>query len=167
MMPFLVGRLEPFGDLTAGLECLLNGEGPSIQPRLERFPLRKLEDEEAPSLGFLKTVDRGDIGMVQDGQELGLPLEPGHSLLVLGKGSRKDLDGDVATEVLVNGPIDLAHPACADVFENFIAASENGPRMIVRTGDSRVLVREGETALGEVSEVAQLPQNRDVSGLSV
>jgi len=59
-------------------------------------------------------VYRGDIGMVQDSKELSLPLEPGHSLLVLGEGRRKNLYGDVATEILINGPINLAHPACAD-----------------------------------------------------
>jgi hypothetical protein len=65
--------------------------------------------------------------MVQHGQKLGLTLEPGHSLLVLGKGGRKNLYGDVAAKVLVNGPIDLAHPARAYLSENFVAASENSP----------------------------------------
>jgi hypothetical protein len=86
---------------------------------------RELKDKEFASLGALKTVDRGDIGMVQDGKELSLPFEPGHSLLVLGEGGRKNLYGDVAAKVLVNSPIDLAHPARAYLSEDFIAAGVN------------------------------------------
>jgi hypothetical protein len=66
--------------------------------------------------------------MVQDSQELSFPFEPGHSLLIVGEGGRKDFYGDVATEIFINGAMDLAHAAGAYPFEDFISASENRPR---------------------------------------
>jgi hypothetical protein len=66
--------------------------------------------------------------MVQDGKELGLPLEPGHSLLVLSKRRGEDLDGDMTAKIPVKGPIDLPHPAGADWVQDLITAGENSPR---------------------------------------
>ena len=163
---FLMGRLEPFGNLAAGLERLINQEGPFVQPRLERLPFRQLKHKEATSLRFLESMYRRDIGVVQDGQDLSLPLESGHSLLVLGKGRRKGLDGDMATEILIESPIDLPHPASAYLSENFVAAGVNSPRGDKADRRLEGFGEGGGLAFAEISAVAQLPQNRDVSGLS-
>ena len=52
----------------------------------------------------------------RDGQ--GLALEAGQELAVLGDGRGKDLDRDVALELRVPGPVDLAHAAHADPVED-------------------------------------------------
>jgi hypothetical protein len=57
---------------------------------------------------------RADVRVVERGDGLRLALEALASLLVLGEGRGKDLDGDAAVEARVLPAPDLAHPAGAD-----------------------------------------------------
>ena len=63
--------------------------------------------------GPLDAVDGADIGMVQRGQHLGLPLKAPHPLPVGGELFGQDLERDLAAELGVCGAVDLAHPAGA------------------------------------------------------
>jgi len=46
-------------------------------------------------------VDRADVRVVQGGRSLGLPLEAAEGLRIVGKFFRKELQGDVTTELEV------------------------------------------------------------------
>jgi hypothetical protein len=50
-------------------------------------------------------------GVVERGEHLRLPLEPRETLGVRGEDRRQQLQRDVATELRVGRPVDLAHPA--------------------------------------------------------
>ena len=64
--------------------------------------------------GFLEPVDRGDVGMIQGRERLGLALEPRQALEISGERVGKDLDRDLATERRVRRPVDLPHAPFAD-----------------------------------------------------
>jgi hypothetical protein len=56
-----------------------------------------------------------DAGVIQGGQDLRFPLEAGEPVGVPGDGLGQDLDGHVALQLRVRGPVDLAHAAGADL----------------------------------------------------
>ena len=62
-------------------------------------------------LGFLDAVDGGDVRVVEAGEDLRLPLEPGEPIRVRREGVREDLQRDLAIELRVGGLPDLAHAA--------------------------------------------------------
>ena len=82
--------------------------------------LHELQDEKAPAIRFLQTVDRCDIRMVQGGEQVRLALEPGQALLVGGEVLGQDLDGNVALQVRITGPIHLTHAARTERFKDLV-----------------------------------------------
>ena len=52
--------------------------------------------------------------MVEAGEDLRLPREPGQAVRVSGEGVGEDLQGNLAAQLGVGGLPDLAHPALAD-----------------------------------------------------
>ncbi len=52
--------------------------------------------------------------MVEAGEDLGLPLEPGEPIRVRREGVRQDLQGDLPVELGVGGLPDLAHSALTE-----------------------------------------------------
>ena len=71
---------------------------------------------------LVQAVDRADVGMVQRGENLRLAFEARHSPGVLGEGRRQHLQRDVAAELHVGSPIDLAHSAGADLLGNLVVS---------------------------------------------
>ena len=62
----------------------------------------------------------GNVRIIQRGQDLSLPLEPGQPLSILGELLRQDLDGDLALQIGVLGPIYLSHPAFTDLLSDLV-----------------------------------------------
>ena len=56
-------------------------------------------------------MNRRDVRVVERGQHLRFPLEPGQPLRVVHEGVGEDLQGDITVELGVTGLVDLAHPA--------------------------------------------------------
>jgi hypothetical protein len=109
-MPHLVRRLETLRNLLCDLEGLVNWDPSALQTFRQILAFDELEDEEGLAVRLLEPVDRRDVGMVQRGEEMGLALETGEPLGVPGHVGRKRLDGDLAAELRVGGPVDLPHP---------------------------------------------------------
>ena len=65
--------------------------------------------------GLFETVDVGDVGMIQGGQELRLTFEPREAFGIGGKQVWQDLDRDVAIQFPVARAIHLSHPALAEL----------------------------------------------------
>ena len=70
----------------------------------------------------LEAVDRGDVGVIELGEELRFALEARQALLVLGEGGRQDLDRHLALQARVGGAIDLAHAALAELGGDLVGA---------------------------------------------
>jgi hypothetical protein len=69
---------------------------------------------------FVKTIDGGDVGVVQRGQQLGLAVEARQPLGLARHVGRKHLDRDLAVEGGVLGLPDHAHPALADLLDQAV-----------------------------------------------
>jgi hypothetical protein len=112
--PFLVRRLERFGDLPRDRQSLAHRQRAAPQALGEVLALHELEDEERRALGLLDAVDGGDARVVERGEQLRLAPEAGEALRVAGHLGREHLDRHVARELRVGGAVDLAHPTRAD-----------------------------------------------------
>ena len=110
----LVRGLEGRGDLLRDLERLGDGQPSPFQALGQVFSLYELEDEEGPPVRFFEAVDRGDVRMVQRGEQLRLASETGQPLGIGHHLDGQDLDRHLAAELRVGGAVDLAHPAGAD-----------------------------------------------------
>ena len=55
-----------------------------------------------------------NVGVVERGEHLRLPLEPSEAIRIIGKRLRQDFEGHITVEIGVSGPIHLAHAAFAD-----------------------------------------------------
>ena len=56
-------------------------------------------------------MDSGNVGVVEAGEDLRLPLEPGEAIRISREGVGEDLQRDLAVELRVGGLPDLAHAA--------------------------------------------------------
>ena len=74
------------------------------------------------AVAAFETIDRGDVGMVQRGEHLGLALEPGETLRIRRDRFRQNLDRDGALQVGVGGPIHLSHATGAERRGYFVRA---------------------------------------------
>ena len=112
--PRLVGRLQRLGDLLRNRQRLVRWDRPLRDPVGERRPLHQLQHQRPRPLGLLDTVDGGDVGMVEAGEDPRLPLEPGEAIRVRREGVGQDLQRDLAVELGVGGLPDLAHAALTE-----------------------------------------------------
>jgi hypothetical protein len=86
----------------------------------ERLPLDELHHERLPAARILEAVDLGDVGVIQRREDVGFALEPRQPFGIVGEERRQDLDGDIAVELCVACPVDLAHAARANRGQNLI-----------------------------------------------
>ena len=98
------------------------GIAPRANPLRQIFPLDQFHHEGVHTGGFLESVDRGDVWMIQRRQRFCLALEPRQALEISRERVGKDLDGDLATERRVRRPIDLSHPSFANRRGHFVDA---------------------------------------------
>ena len=115
----LVRLLEGFGDLLRDLEGLADRDRPALQALGEVLAGDELHGEEVSGRPVgerraLEAVDVGDARVVERGEDLRLALEAGQPIGIGGEGLGKQLDRDVAAELRVRRPVDVAHPARAD-----------------------------------------------------
>src|SRR2546425_13340143 len=66
------------------------------------------------AIGFLDSVDRGDMGMIQGGQHTRLAFESQQPFGIERKGSGENLDGYIPAKFGVPRAVDLTHTASAD-----------------------------------------------------
>src|SRR3954452_16195281 len=88
----------------------------------QRLDLDQLEDEREHAARVVGAVDRGDVRMIERGQQFGFPLKTGDPASVAGEHLRQDLDGDFAAKLRVARAIDFAHAAGADGVDDFVTA---------------------------------------------
>ncbi|MBK6407866.1 MAG: hypothetical protein IPF66_24335 [Holophagales bacterium] len=97
--PLLVRLLEGFRDLAGDGEGLVERERPALQPLGEVLARHELHDEGAHAAGLFEAVDRGDVGVLQLGENLRLALEAGEAVRVRRERLREDLDRDLALQL--------------------------------------------------------------------
>jgi hypothetical protein len=97
-----------------------DGSGPPGQPLRQVLPHCQLHRQEADPFRLVQSVDHGDVGMIERGEELRFPVKPRQSLGVLGEDIREDLDGDRSVERRIGRFPDHPHPALADLFHETV-----------------------------------------------
>ena len=110
----LVRRFERLPDLLEDRERLARRHRAMGQSLGQRLARHELHLEERGVAHFLEPVQRGDVGMVERGKQPCLALEPALVLRVARIELVQDLEGDLAAEPDVFGPIHLAHASGAE-----------------------------------------------------
>ncbi len=65
---------------------------------------------------------RGDVRMIQRGEDFGFALKTREPIGISGERWRQDLDRDLTLQLGVGRPIHLPHPAFADLRGDFVDA---------------------------------------------
>ena len=114
--PRLVRRFQRLGNLLRNRQRVVDWNRALRDTVDEGRPLDQLQDQRAASLDlvFRNAVDGGDVRVVEAGQDLGFPLEPGEAIRISREGVGEDLQRDLAVELGVGGLPDLAHAALAN-----------------------------------------------------
>ena len=118
----LVGRFERLGELQEQRKRFVERKRPSGQALRQRLALDELHDEDLLTFELLEPVERGDTGVVERGEKLGLTLEPRQALSILSESLKQHFDGYVAPKLFVPSPIDLPHPALSEQIDDFEGA---------------------------------------------
>jgi hypothetical protein len=118
--PLLVSSLERLGDLEGGADGGGRRHRAGGQDLPERAAIDELHDEEAPAGGFLESVERRDIGMIQRREHPGFAPEPRHAIAVREKCVEDDLDGDITAKSRVTGAVDGSHAAFTGQFDDVV-----------------------------------------------
>ena len=96
----LVRRLERFRDLLRDRDRFVDGNRSALQALGEVLALDQLEHEEAAAVrDSFEAVDRADVGMVEGGEELRLPLEAREALGIARHLGGQHLDRHLAVEL--------------------------------------------------------------------
>ena len=69
---------------------LIQRDRPLGNPVSECRPLHQLQHQRPRARGFLDAVDGGDVGVVETGEDLRLPREPGEAIRVSREGVGQD-----------------------------------------------------------------------------
>ena len=81
-------RFQGSSDLFGDRQGRIQGNRPLRDPVGEGGAIHELQDERPRPLGLFDAVDLRDVGVVQRGEDLCLPLEPGEAIWIIGEGVR-------------------------------------------------------------------------------
>ena len=90
--------------------------------RRQVLALDQFHDEGRRAPALFQAVDAGDVRMVQRREDFGFALKPSQPIVIRRDGRRQDLDGDLALQPGVGGPIHLPHSALTEQGGDFIDA---------------------------------------------
>jgi hypothetical protein len=126
----LVGGLERIRNLSGNQERFGDRNRTLCDSVGERRPVDELHDERRCGACLLETVNRGDVRMIQRGEDFGFAPEPAEALDIRRELIRKHFDGDSPLQIRIAGAVDLAHPAFAELSGDFVwaEASARGER---------------------------------------
>ena len=113
---------ERFGELLRNRQGFIEGDRPLRDAVGERGALDQLHHEKRGRVVLLERVNRGDAGVIERREHLGLAGEARETIGIARKRVGQDLQRDIASERRVTRAIDLAHPAGAQQAADFVDA---------------------------------------------
>jgi hypothetical protein len=137
----LVRRFERVGDLSGDGQRLGQRDGAARDVRGEILAFDEFHHQGREVGRLLEAVDRGNVRVVQRGQDFSFTLEPCEAIRVAGDRCGQHLDRDGPLEIAVGGAIDLTHTTRTDLRGDFVGTD-------VRAGS------EGQVALKYMSGTA-------------
>jgi len=128
---FLVGGGHRFGQRYGDLEELLETQAAGWHDVVEPPPFHQLHGEEVEAIGLFHRVDGDDVGMIEGGDGLGLALESLQALLAGGEIRREDFQSNVPPQCGVFGPVDLTHPALAELGGDSVVGKRGADHLLI------------------------------------
>jgi hypothetical protein len=110
----LVRRLKPAGKLRAQPHHVLLRERALPKLLFQRRPDHELHHQEVDPFGRVEVEERGNVGVAQAREDHRLLAEAPPRLVVGQRTGGQDLEGDVPAQLLVPGPVHLAHAPGAE-----------------------------------------------------
>ena len=111
MMPFSCAASSASAIWRAMSSATSSGSGPLARRSASVGPSTSSITMACTAAGDFETVNRGDVGMVQGGEQARLALQPGDALRIAGQRRRQHLDGDLSMQPRIERAIHLAHAA--------------------------------------------------------
>ena len=118
----LMGGFKGFGDLAGEGLDFREGDRTSFHAVADGLARDQFHGEGSAAVGFDESVDDGDVGMVQRGEDFRFAIEASEAVGVVGEGPGENFDGGVAVELGVAGAVDFAHAARAQGREDSVVA---------------------------------------------
>ena len=146
-----VREREGFTDAADDAHGLVDVERPAVGDEgAGVLALDVLHHDERAGLIAFEREDAHDVGVAQLRDRAGFAHEALHGFLVADLGAADSLYGDVAVEIDIMGPVDDAHPALAEAFDDAVLSAGDGAETLGRfVGGVGVVARER----GEVGAV--------------
>ena len=109
----VVRRLERFGDLPRHRQRIDEWQRTAFNPLRQRVAFDQFEHQRLPAARLFKSVDRGNVGMIEGGEHLRLAPESRQAVRIEFERARKHFQRHVAMEFAVARAEHLPHPAGA------------------------------------------------------
>ena len=84
----------------------------------QRGAIDQLQDQRTHPVRFFQAVNGADVWMIQGSQYFRFPLKASHSLAILDKLLREDLQGHISAQAGIGGPIDRTHTALTELLSS-------------------------------------------------
>ena len=116
----VVGGFERLGNLSGDWQRFVEWNSALRDPIGKGRPLDELEHQRLYAAAVFKSVNCGNVRVIQRGQYLRFAFEAGEPIRIEREQFRQDLQRDVAIQPRIPGTIDLAHASGAEGGEDFI-----------------------------------------------
>ena len=120
--PLLVRGFEGLGDLLRDRQRSSSGMAPRAMRCDEIVALDEFHHERGESAALFEAVDARDVGMVERREDFGFALKARQRSASPATDAGRTLIATWRFRLRVGGPIDLAHPAHADLRGDFVGA---------------------------------------------
>ena len=120
--PLLVRLFKRLSDLACHGQALIKQKRPAQEPLRQRLTLDQFHHQGPDAVRLFEAEDRGDVRVMELGQDLRFALESSKPFGVFGIRRGKDLDGHLPVELGVGGAIHLAHAAFAELGGDLVGA---------------------------------------------
>src|SRR5262249_4148967 len=117
-----VCSLKRLANLLCDIERFFEWNGTACNALREGLPFDELENKEPTTVDFFEIVDRGDVGMIERGQNFGFALESTDAIANSRELVRQDLDRYTSIELRITCAVHLTHSAFAKQSGNFVGA---------------------------------------------
>ena len=127
-MPSSCAALERFSHLPGDGQRLVHRNRALRNALRKRRAFDQLHHESLHAVGVLEPVDRGDVRMIQRGEDLRFALKARQAVGVGCERRGEDLDRDLTLQLRVRRPIDLPHSTHAELRGDFVDAEAGAGR---------------------------------------